>query len=160
MLPRSPPCGAVSFEIVHVRDATRAAAALVRSARRVLSSPEPRPTLEAFVPIVGLLKPNTYRDSVALMVLTGALSDLPGVDQASAMMATPANLDILRATGLFAEAFEGAGPNALCIAVEARDASAAAAALADAERLLAGPTASGRPGFGAADVAWGPRSLT
>ena len=52
-----------------------------------------------------LLKPNTYRDSVALMVLSTALAEADGVLQASAMMATPANLEILRATGLFAARF-------------------------------------------------------
>src|SRR5262245_33370873 len=30
------------------------------------------------VPIAGLVKPRTYRDSVALMVLSSALSDTPG----------------------------------------------------------------------------------
>ena len=35
------------------------------------------------------------------------------------MMATPANLEILTATGLFVAAYEGAGPNELCVAVEA-----------------------------------------
>ena len=60
------------------------------------------------MPIVGLLKPNTYRDSVALMVVTAAIAEQEGVAQASAMMATPANLEILRATGLFAEPFQDA----------------------------------------------------
>ena len=55
------------------------------------------------MPIAGLLKPNTYRDSVALMVLSTALAEAEGVVQASAMMATPANVEILRATGLFAD---------------------------------------------------------
>jgi FdrA protein len=94
-------------------------------------------TRSAPVPISGLLKPNTYRDSVALMVLTGALSEADGVVQASAMMATPANVEILQATGLFAPAFADAGPNDLCIAVEAADEPAIQAALARAEELLA-----------------------
>jgi FdrA protein len=112
------------------------------------------------VPVAGLLKPNTYRDSVALMVLSTALAETDGVSQASAMMATPANLEILRATGLFDGAFGAAGPNDLCIAVEARDEAAARAALAQAEALLA---AAGRgvgtvqPGGSA--VAWRPRTL-
>jgi succinyl-CoA synthetase alpha subunit len=115
------------------------------------------------VPIVGLLKTNTYRDSVALMVLTAALGERDGVEQASAMMATPANLEILRATGLFAEAFVDAGPNDLCVAVDAQDVAAADAALAEVERLLStgqrSSSASG--GAGALDGdPWRPRSLT
>jgi succinyl-CoA synthetase alpha subunit len=99
------------------------------------------------VPVAGLVKPKTYRDSVALMVLSSALAEAEGVHQASAMMATPANLEILRVTGLFAGAFVDAGPNDLCIAVEARDDGALAAALARAEQLLA----SAEPGSGALD---------
>jgi FdrA protein len=88
------------------------------------------------VPIAGVLRSHTYRDSVALMVLTSALAEYDGVRQASAMMGTPANLEILRATGLFADAFVQAGPNDLCIAIDAAD-GAVAVALAQAEVLLA-----------------------
>ena len=111
------------------------------------------------MPIAGLLKANTYRDSVALMVLTGALAEREGVRQASAMMATPANVEILQATGLFAPAFADAGPNDLCIAVEAADDVALDAALASAEQLLA--AAGGTvPGTGSAGgPAWQPRTL-
>ena len=73
------------------------------------------------MPIAGLVKPRTYRDSVSLMVLSTALADTPGVLQASVMMATPANVEILRATGLFAHEFAAAEPNDLLLAVEARD---------------------------------------
>ena len=111
------------------------------------------------MPIAGLLKPNTYRDSVALMVLTGALSETDGVLQASVMMATPANVEILQATGLFAPAFAAAGPNDLCIAVEAADDAAVQVALARADELLtaAGGKAGG-PGS-AGGPAWQPRTL-
>src|SRR5215210_6802786 len=112
----------------------------------VAESPDPGIRWSAPVPIAGLLKPRTYRDSVALMVLSSALSEAEGVVQASAMMATPANVEILRATGLFADAFAGAGPNDLCVAVEARDDVSLAGALERAERLLAaaGTSAGGR----------------
>ena len=36
--------------------------------------------------------PNLYRDSVSLMQLSAMLGRLPGVEQVSAVMATPANL--------------------------------------------------------------------
>ncbi|MGE3270283.1 MAG: acyl-CoA synthetase FdrA [Chloroflexota bacterium] len=112
------------------------------------------------MPVAGILKPNTYRDSVALMVLTGTLSAGQGVRQASAMMATPANLEILQATGLSVPAFEAAGPNDLCIAVEAADTAALDAALATAEQLLV--AAGGRRGGGstaAGGSTWQPRTL-
>ena len=46
------------------------------------------------------LLPNLYRDSVSLMQLSAALGKLPGVEQASAVMATPGNLEFLRQAGL------------------------------------------------------------
>lgn len=110
------------------------------------------------MPIAGLLKPNTYRDSVALMVLSTTLAEREGVLQASAMMATPANVEILRATGFFAEAFATAGPNDLCIAVEARDDAAARVALAHAEELLAS-AGRGAGIAGGTASAWRPRTL-
>jgi hypothetical protein len=45
------------------------------------------------------LLPNLYRDSVSLMQLSAALGKLPGVEQASAVMATPGNLEFLRPGG-------------------------------------------------------------
>jgi len=111
------------------------------------------------VPIAGLLKPNTYRDSVALMVLTGALSETDGVLQASAMMATPANIEILQATGLFAPAFAGAGPNDLCIAIEAADDSAMQTALTRADELLAAAGGKAGGSGSAGGIGWQPRTL-
>ena len=45
------------------------------------------------------IKPNTYQDSVSLMLLSQQLTALTGVNKVSVMMGTPANRDILRATG-------------------------------------------------------------
>lgn len=44
--------------------------------------------------------PNLYRDSVALMRLSADLAARPGVDQASLLMGTPANMDLLVDSGL------------------------------------------------------------
>jgi succinyl-CoA synthetase alpha subunit len=110
------------------------------------------------LPVAGLVKPNTYRDSVALMVLSTALSEMSGVLQASAMMATPANLDILQATGLYLHEFDGVGPNDLCIAVEGQDDAVAQVALAQAEKLLAS-TGRGGARIEGAEPAWRPRTL-
>jgi succinyl-CoA synthetase alpha subunit len=76
----------------------------------------------------------TYRDSVTLMQLAAKLARLPGVSNASASMATPANLDLLREAGTDVSGVE-AGPNDLLIMLEGEDA-AVQAALAEAQNLL------------------------
>jgi FdrA protein len=68
--------------------------------------------------IYGLIKKNTYQDSVNLMVLSSKLSDLDGVDKVSIMMGTPANLGIFENTGMYAKEFSEAGPNDICISVD------------------------------------------
>lgn len=82
------------------------------------------------------IKLTTYRDSVELMRLSAEVATRPGVRQFAAMMATPANLELLRAGGLLAAELRGARPNDLCLAVEADDEAVAEAALAAAEALL------------------------
>jgi FdrA protein len=79
---------------------------------------------------------NRYRDSVALMQLSARLAALPGVEQASAIMATPANLGLAREAGLL-DAEIRASPSDLLIALRAKTADAARAALEEAERALA-----------------------
>ena len=97
------------------------------------------------MPVAGLVKRNLYRDSVALMALSTRLAEAPGVVQASVVMGTPANVEILLATGLMSSELDGTGPNDLLIAVEASDDGTLAAALAHAEALLqAASTGYGR----------------
>jgi FdrA protein len=78
---------------------------------------------------------NFYRDSVALMQLSARISKLPGVSQASAVMASANNLALLREAGLLEGAVE-ASPNDLLIALDGNDEKALTAALADAEQAL------------------------
>ena len=91
---------------------------------------------------------NLYRDSVSLMQLSNALGALPGVVQASVVMATGANIALLRAVRLVHGAVE-AGPNDLLIALQAKGEEALARALEHAEAALKAealqPTASGGP---------------
>ena len=77
-----------------------------------------------------------YRDSVALMRISAELRELPGVLEASMIMATGANLELLREAGLLDQNF-AAAPNDLLIAVQARDRKSVDAALAQAEAALA-----------------------
>ena len=76
-----------------------------------------------------------YRDSVALMKISSAITLLDGVSQASCIMATPANLDLLREAGLI-DGDPGARPNEVLIAVEAETDTALGAALDAAEAEL------------------------
>ena len=78
---------------------------------------------------------NLYRDSVSLMQLSATLGRMPGVQQASAVMATVGNLELLREAGLIAAAIEPS-PNDLLVAVEAADEATLAEALATAEAEL------------------------
>lgn len=65
------------------------------------------------------LLPNLYRDSVSLMLLSSSLGKRPGVEQASAVMATPANLALLREARLIEREIT-ASPNDLVIAVRGK----------------------------------------
>ena len=79
-----------------------------------------------------------YADSVALMRISRGVSALAGVEDASLMIGTPANRELLAGSGLLAAEGEKAQADDLVIAVRAIDSAAAEAALAEAEKLLAG----------------------
>jgi succinyl-CoA synthetase alpha subunit len=85
---------------------------------------------------------NFYRDSVSLMQLSARLDKLPGVTQASAIMASENNLALLREAGLLGAAVE-AGPNDLLIALAGESDAAVEAALAAAESALREKVATG-----------------
>jgi FdrA protein len=94
-----------------------------------------------------------YLDSVALMRNARTLSALPGIEEAGLMIGTAANKEVLRAAGILDAVGADAQPGDLIIAVRARDAGAAAAALAEARRLLEPQGAAPSGG------AWHPRTL-
>ena len=83
---------------------------------------------------------NFYRDSVSLMQLSSTLTKLPGVEQASAIMASPNNVTLLLEAGLLAAPVE-AGANDLLIALRG-DAETLESALAAAESALKQPSPS------------------
>jgi FdrA protein len=99
------------------------------------------------------VRPGAYHDSVVLMQLQRALAGLPGVLDAGVVMATPANLDVLAASGLKPDEDVPAGPHDLLIAVKAESDAAAGEALARVDALL-----QVRRGGGEQDFR--PRSLT
>ena len=99
--------------------------------------------------------PNLYRDSVSLMQLSATLGRLPGVEQVSAVMATPANLELLRAAGLMDGAV-AASPNDLLVALRGKSSAALEAAMAAALDALEKPPAQAASGGPAREP---PRSL-
>src|SRR6266705_3919562 len=82
------------------------------------------------------IKRNTYFDSITLMKIARSLTDMPGIDDAAAIMATEPNLQLLAEAGL--TPFEGkAGPADVLLVVRASDEANAEAALQSAEEQLA-----------------------
>jgi FdrA protein len=92
--------------------------------------------------------PGTYRDSLLLLSATRAMQDESGVSWAAAVMATPANVEDLAGRGVSTADLDGADANALVLAVQARDAPTAGAALQRGhDALFAGETGgSAEPG--------------
>lgn len=98
------------------------------------------------------VRPGGYYDSIVLMQLQAALADLPGVEDAGAVMATPENRALLAANGLLSDETEAAGPTDLLVVVRAETESAASDALSRVDGLLV-------RGEGAAGEDYRPRSL-
>ena len=93
---------------------------------------------------------NVYRDSVSMMQLSAALRDLSGVEQASATMATPANLDMLREAGMLA-AEPDASTSDLLVVVKGSTSAALQTALDSAEAEIRKPPQASTDG--------GPRAM-
>lgn len=83
-----------------------------------------------------VIKPNTYQDSVSLMLLSQQLSGLDGVNQVSVMMGTPANKDILRATGFASPELDAAAPGDMVIGMDLADGTEVDGVVAAAEDAL------------------------
>ncbi len=103
-----------------------------------------------------LVRLNFYRDSVALMRLAADLEALPGIEQASAIMATEANLAMLAETGAAPETITTA-PNDLVVMVRGADEKSLAAAIELAATRLDGEAVTSPSGEG--EALRRPRSL-
>lgn len=79
--------------------------------------------------------PRLYRDSVALMALAASLERIEGAEQVGVVMATPANLDILAASGMVPPDLD-AHPNDLLVSVRAGSEQVAEQVFAAAEAGL------------------------
>jgi FdrA protein len=86
--------------------------------------------------IKAYVRRNTYFDSITLMKVARTLTDMAGIEEAAAIMATEANLQLLAEAGL--TPFEGeAGAGDVLLVVRASDDSSAQAALQAAQEQLA-----------------------
>lgn len=83
-----------------------------------------------------VIKANSYQDSINLMLLTNAVSTLPGVIQGSIMMGTEANKDIFNNAGLYTNEVGGATPNDMVIVVETADATVVGKVMEEVDRFL------------------------
>lgn len=106
------------------------------------------------MPIAARIKPNFYKDSVALMRIAQTVGAREGVARVSLLMGTPANKDILEQAGLLAPALADAAAGDLMILVEGEEAALAPAFEAIDGGLAGGDTA---PAVEPTEIA--PRSL-
>lgn len=84
-----------------------------------------------------VVKPNSYQDSINLMLLTNKINTLEGVIQSQIMMGTDANKDIYRQAGLLTDEAAAAAPSDMVIVVEADDEAVMDTVLAETEAFLA-----------------------
>lgn len=89
-----------------------------------------------------VIKPNAYQDSVSLMLLSQQLTALSGVNKVSVMMGTPANKEILRATGFDSPDLDSAGAGDLVLGVDIDDSTNVPVVVAKAEEALANQTSA------------------
>ncbi len=97
--------------------------------------------------VLNLVRRGYYADSVALMRVSRGVAALAGVEAASLMIGSSSNLALLRESQLLAADGASAKPDDLVIAVRAKSAAAARAALVEAGRLLEARPARAEGGF-------------
>lgn len=84
------------------------------------------------------LRRHAYLDSVFLMRVAKALEGQPGVNNVAALMATPANKELLHEAGFNGAEVDSAGPDDLIVGVAAQTDGQARAAIAGLDALLIG----------------------
>ncbi|MGX9919291.1 acyl-CoA synthetase FdrA [Streptomyces sp. NPDC002248] len=95
--------------------------------------------------LINAVRKDLYADSVALMRIAATLTGEPGVETVSLVMGTPANKEVLSASGLLTADGTAAGPNDLLLAVRGtREAADTALGRAVAALRDSGPEPAGR----------------
>ena len=82
------------------------------------------------------IKPNTYYDSITLMIISKELKKVPGVKEALVGMGTDLNLDIAKVTGLSSPELEAITPNDFFVALDCENEQVVEAALKALEEQL------------------------
>ncbi|TVR43490.1 MAG: acyl-CoA synthetase FdrA [Bacteroidia bacterium] len=83
-----------------------------------------------------IIKSGVYHDSVTLMLATREVNRLPGIDEASIVMATKENLAILKNAGMLPPEMERASENDLIIAVKAQQEEQAKKAMQAVDQII------------------------
>lgn len=83
-----------------------------------------------------IVKKGSYHDSVVLMLLTNRISAIEGVKKASVMMATPANKDIFKQSGLDTEELMAATANDMVVVADVEDEALLDTIMAEAEAFF------------------------
>ncbi len=92
-----------------------------------------------------VIRKGQYYDSVFLMRVASLLGAEPGVQQAAAVMATPANKELLADVGLSGGELDAAGANDLVVSVIANDETLVKRLLAGLEERLQGLAGAAKP---------------
>lgn len=84
-----------------------------------------------------IIRKNSYQDSITLMLLTNSIAEMEGINKVSIMMGTPANKDILAASGLGTPELEQAGANDIAIVMDIVNEDMTSEVLANVNTFLA-----------------------
>src|SRR2546425_10969817 len=123
--------------MVNLVDAVANGNSLSETAGRINGGGKPAwPGTWVLMVIRSVVKPSAYFDSVTLMLVQREVRQLPGVEEAGAVMGTDANKELLRDAGLLTSEAQAARPDDLILAVRAGSGEVASAALRTAETLL------------------------
>jgi FdrA protein len=86
--------------------------------------------------IYALVKKNTYQDSMKLMQLQAVLETIPGIVSCGIAMGTPENKGTFKEAGLMSPPIEEAGPNDLCIAIQAKNQEALSSGVEEVQKYF------------------------
>src|SRR3989454_4165366 len=123
--------------MVDLVDAVANGNSLSETAGRINGGGKPAPPGTWILMVVhSVVRSSAYFDSVTLMLVQREVRQLPGVEEAGAVMGTDANKELLRDAGQLTSEAQAARPDDLILAVRAGSGEVASTALRAAEPLL------------------------